>query len=60
MTKEILVRQERRVHFTHAYIRHQHQIQNFVRFCETALKFNTVKKISLTTVYDIACSIARS
>lgn len=34
------------------YIRLQHQIQNFVRFCETALKFGTVKKISLITGYD--------
>jgi len=28
------------------YIRLQHQIQNFVRFCETVLKTGTVKKIS--------------
>ncbi len=34
------------------YIRMQHQIQNFVRFCETALKAGTVKKISLITGYD--------
>lgn len=34
------------------YIRLQHQIQNFVRLCETALKFGTVKKISLITGYD--------
>jgi ATP-dependent Lon protease len=34
------------------YIRLQHQIQNFVRFRETALKFDTVKKISLITGYD--------
>ncbi len=34
------------------YIRLQHQIQNFVRFCETVLKFGTIKKISLTTCYD--------
>jgi ATP-dependent Lon protease len=34
------------------YIRLQHQIQNFVRFCETVLKAGTVKKISLTTGYD--------
>ena len=34
------------------YIRLQHQIQNFVRFCETVVKAGTVKKISLTTGYD--------
>lgn len=34
------------------YIRLQHQIQNFVRFCETILKSGTVKKISLITGYD--------
>ena len=34
------------------YIRLQHQIQNFVRFCETILKSNTVKKIQLITGYD--------
>lgn len=34
------------------YIRLQHQIQNFVRFCETLLKAGTVKKISLITGYD--------
>ncbi|KRC22564.1 BREX system Lon protease-like protein BrxL [Acidovorax sp. Root217] len=34
------------------YIRLQHQIQNFVRFCETVLKANTVKKIHLITGYD--------
>lgn len=34
------------------YIRLQHQIQNFVRFCETILKAGSVKKISLITGYD--------
>ncbi|NPU94897.1 MAG: BREX system Lon protease-like protein BrxL [Gammaproteobacteria bacterium] len=34
------------------YIRMQHQIQNFVRFCETVLKAGAVKKISLITGYD--------
>lgn len=34
------------------YIRLQHQIQNFVRFCETVLRAGTVKKISLITGYD--------
>lgn len=34
------------------YIRLPHQIQNFVRFCESALKAGTVKKINLITGYD--------
>lgn len=34
------------------YIRLPHQIQNFVRFCECALKTGTVKKINLITGYD--------
>lgn len=34
------------------YIRLQHQIQNFVRFCETVLKAGTVKKITLITGQD--------
>jgi ATP-dependent Lon protease len=34
------------------YIRMQHQIQNFVRFCETLLRVGSVKKINLTTSYD--------
>ena len=34
------------------YIRLQHQIQNFVRFCETILKAGTVKKITLVTGHD--------
>lgn len=34
------------------YIRMQHQIQNFVRFCECVLKTETVKKITLVTGYD--------
>lgn len=34
------------------YIRLQHQIQNFVRFCETVLRSGTVKKIDLVTGYD--------
>lgn len=35
-----------------SYIRLQHQIQNFVRFCECVLKAGTVKKINLITGYD--------
>jgi ATP-dependent Lon protease len=34
------------------YIRAPHQIQNFVRFCETAVKAATVKRIELITSYD--------
>ncbi|MDR5785936.1 BREX system Lon protease-like protein BrxL [Caballeronia sp. LP003] len=40
------------------YIRLQHQIQNFVRFCETVLKSGTVKKISLITGYDDKTQLA--
>ncbi len=40
------------------YIRLQHQIQNFVRFCETVLKAGTVKKISLITGYDDKTELA--
>lgn len=40
------------------YIRLQHQIQNFVRFCETVLKAGTVKKISLITGYDDKTQLA--
>jgi len=34
------------------YIRANHQIQNFVRFCEAVIKVPTVRKIALTTSYD--------
>jgi ATP-dependent Lon protease len=34
------------------YIRVAHQIQNFVRFCETVVKSGSVKRIELTTSYD--------
>jgi hypothetical protein len=40
------------------YIRLQHQIQNFVRFCETVLKAGTVKKSSLITGYDDKTQLA--
>jgi ATP-dependent Lon protease len=40
------------------YIRLHHQIQNFVRFCETVLKAGTVKKISLITGYDDKTQLA--
>ncbi len=34
------------------YIRLPHQIQNFVRFCETSLKSGSIKTINLITGYD--------
>jgi ATP-dependent Lon protease len=34
------------------YVRLPHQIANFVRFCETVVKADTVRKISLVTSYD--------
>lgn len=34
------------------YIRLQHQIQNFVRFCELLVKAGSIKKIDLVTGYD--------
>jgi ATP-dependent Lon protease len=40
------------------YIRLQHQIQNFVRFCETVLKTGTVKRINLVTGYDDSTQLA--
>lgn len=40
------------------YIRLSHQIQNFVRFCETCLKSGTVKSINLITGYDDKTQLA--
>jgi len=40
------------------YIRYQHQIQNFVRCCETIVKAGTVKNISLITGYDDKTQLA--
>jgi ATP-dependent Lon protease len=40
------------------YIRLQHQIQNFVRFCETLVKAGTIKKITLITGYDDKTQLA--
>jgi len=40
------------------YIRLPHQIQNFVRFCETCLKSGTVKSINLITGYDDKTQLA--
>jgi ATP-dependent Lon protease len=42
------------------YIRLQHQIHNFVRFCETVLKAGTAKKISLITGYDDKTQLAET
>jgi ATP-dependent Lon protease len=35
-----------------AYIRQHHQIVNFLRFCETAVRLGTPKKITLLTKFD--------
>lgn len=40
------------------YIRLPHQIQNFVRFCETCLKSGTIKAINLVTGYDDKTQLA--
>jgi ATP-dependent Lon protease len=40
------------------YIRLQHQIQNFVRFCEMVLKAGTVRKITLITGHDDKAPLA--
>ena len=40
------------------YIRVVHQIQNFVRFCETVVKLSTVRKINLVTSYDDKTNIS--
>lgn len=40
------------------YIRLQHQVQNFVRFCECVLRAGTVKKICLITSYDDSTQVA--
>ena len=34
------------------YIRANHQIHNFMRFCEAVIKSPTVRAITLTTSYD--------
>ena len=34
------------------YIRHTHQIQNFVRFCEVLVRSGSIRKLSLITSYD--------
>jgi ATP-dependent Lon protease len=34
------------------YIRHTHQIQNFVRFCEVLVRSGSIRKLELITSYD--------
>ena len=40
------------------YIRVTHQIQNFIRFCETAVKLLTIRKINLITSFDEKTNIS--
>jgi len=40
------------------YLRQQHQIQNFVRFCETCIKSGTVKTINLVSSYNDKTELA--
>lgn len=40
------------------YIRASHQIQNFVRFCETVVKAETIKHIELISGYDDSTPLA--
>ncbi len=40
------------------YIRVSHQIQNFIRFCETIVKLSTVHKLNLITSYDEKTNIS--
>jgi ATP-dependent Lon protease len=40
------------------YIRARHQIQNFIRLCETIVKHATIRKINLITSYDDTTNIS--
>ena len=40
------------------YVRITHQIQNFVRFCETVVKLSMIRKINLITSYDDKTNIS--
>lgn len=40
------------------YIRAQHQVSNFVRFCETLIKQPTIRNINLITSYDEKTDLA--
>lgn len=42
----------KRVVIEDPYIRQQHQVQNFVRFCETCLNAGTIKSVKLITKCD--------
>ena len=42
------------------YIRLQHQVQNFVRLCETLLRFGAVRNIGLVTGYDDKTQMAET
>jgi len=48
----------KRVVIEDPYIRAQHQIVNFVRFCETVVKSPTVREIKLITGYDDSTDLA--
>ncbi|WP_213286696.1 BREX system Lon protease-like protein BrxL [Bradyrhizobium sp. sGM-13] len=52
------LRGAREVTIEDPYIRLSHQIQNFVRFCETCLKSGTTKAINLITGYDDKTQLA--
>ncbi len=40
------------------YIRISHQIQNFIRLCETIVKYSTIRKIVLVTSFDDKTNIS--
>ena len=40
------------------YVRVRHQIQNFIRLCETIVKHPTIRKINLITSYDDTTNIS--
>jgi len=42
------------------YIRLTHQVQNFVRFCETVVKLSAIKRIRLVTGYDDETQLAET
>lgn len=46
------LRGAKEIHIEDPYIRMTHQIQNFVRFCETIAKHSVIKRIHLITEYD--------
>lgn len=42
------------------YIRLQHQVQNFVRFCEMVIRWPNIRRIQLVTGYDNATSLVET